>query len=179
MQRIASGQRGSRPGARRRPPPPELRQPRSLNPSDMPNTEFPSADAAEAAFYAAFETTDLGLMARVWPQDQDARCVHPGSDLLQGYVAVMESWRSILAGAQRPTVRIRLIDRYDTDLLSVHLVEERIGPAGTEQDLIRVLATNIYVLTETGWRMSLHHASLPLVATAKDLGQPKQPPRVH
>jgi hypothetical protein len=27
--------------------------------------------------------------------------------------------------------------------------------------------------------MSLHHASLPLVATAKDLGQPKQPPRVH
>jgi hypothetical protein len=145
----------------------------------MSNSEFPTADAAEAAFYAAFETTDLALMARVWPQDQDARCVHPGSDLLQGYMAVMESWRSILAGAQPPTVRVRLIDRYDTDSLSVHLVEERIGPAGTEQDLTRVLATNIYVLTETGWRMSLHHASLPLVAATKDSGEPKRPPRVH
>jgi hypothetical protein len=44
------------------------------------------------------------------------------------------------------------------------LVEERIGPAAADTSgLTRVLATNVYAHTGDGWRMVLHHATLPLV----------------
>ena len=129
----------------------------------MTDSAFQSPDAAETAFYAAFAATDLALMASVWLHADDARCVHPGGDLLQGYAAVMQSWHSILSAVEAPTIRFRLIDRLQSDGLCVHMVEERIGPAGEDSDLTRVLATNTYLRTDRGWRMVIHHATLPLV----------------
>ena len=131
----------------------------------MTDSAFQSPDAAETAFYAAFAATDLGLMASVWLRADDARCVHPGGDLLQGYAAIMQSWHSILSAVEAPAIRFRLIDRLQSDGLCVHMVEERIGPNGEDADLTRVLATNVYRRTDRGWRMALHHATLPLVET--------------
>mgnify|MGYP001812872567 CR=1 FL=1 len=130
----------------------------------MPSPHFLTPDDTEAAFYNAFRRTDLGVMGSVWLLGEQSRCVHPGGDLLQGYGAVLESWRSIFAGAQMPTVRVRVLDRFDAGTLSIHLVEEHIGPAGQDEDLTRVLATNTYLQTTDGWRLILHHATLPLVA---------------
>jgi hypothetical protein len=145
----------------------------------MPSDHFQTADEAETAFYNAFRRTDLGVMGSVWLPGEQARCVHPGGDLLQGYGAVLASWRSIFAGAQMPTVRVRVLDRFDAGALSIHLVEERIGPAGQDEDLTRVLATNTYLQTTDGWRLLLHHATLPLL----DADSPPRPPaadqRVH
>jgi ketosteroid isomerase-like protein len=131
----------------------------------MTDSSFQSPEAAEAAFYAAFAATDLALMASVWLHADDARCVHPGGDLLQGYAAIMQSWHSILSAVEAPTIRFRLIDRLQADGLSVHIVEEHIGPAGQDSDLTRVLTTNTYLRIDRGWRMVMHHATLPLVET--------------
>jgi ketosteroid isomerase-like protein len=128
------------------------------------DTRFPTPDAVEQAFYSAFAATDLGAMARVWAVElEDIRCIHPGSDLLTG-ADVLQSWRQIFAGTHAPTVRHRVLDRSPSTELSVHLVEERIGPSdASASGLTRVLATNVYRLTDSGWRMILHHATLPLV----------------
>ena len=131
----------------------------------MTEPSFQSPEAAEAAFYAAFAATDLALMASVWLHADNARCVHPGGDLLEGYAIIMQSWHSILSAVEAPTIRFRLIDRLESDGLSVHMVEERIGPAGEDSDLTRVLATNTYLRSDHGWRMVIHHATLPLVET--------------
>ncbi|MGD2019448.1 MAG: nuclear transport factor 2 family protein [Thiohalocapsa sp.] len=130
----------------------------------MTTAAFSTPEAAEAAFYAAFAATNLGGMAMVWHAGDNARCIHPGGDVLRGAGAVLESWRQIFAGAAAPTVRHRLLHRTTAAEVSIHLVEERIGPAAADTSgLTRVLATNVYARTGDGWRMVLHHATLPLV----------------
>jgi len=130
----------------------------------MADAPLDSPQAAETAFYRAFASTDLGAMARIWQSGTEARCIHPGGDLLQGATAVLESWRQIFAGAAAPRVHHRLLHAEMAAGLSIHLVEERIGPAGADaQGLTRVIATNVYRQTPAGWRITLHHATLPLV----------------
>jgi hypothetical protein len=142
----------------------------------MIENRFTSADAVEAAFYSAFAATDLAGMARVWSSGSEVRCIHPGGDLLTGTTAVLESWRQILSGAAAPTVRHRLLHRTAAADLSIHLVEERIGPGGAaDGQLTRVLATNVYRDTPEGWRMLLHHATLPLVEESRKRGQAQAP----
>jgi ketosteroid isomerase-like protein len=136
--------------------------------ADMP---FDSPQATETAFYRAFAATDLGAMARIWLSGEEARCIHPGGDLLAGAVAILESWRQIFAGAAAATVQHRLLHRTTAPDLSIHLVEERIGPADATADrLTRVIATNVYRQTPDGWRILLHHATLPLVEERKGQG---------
>jgi hypothetical protein len=136
----------------------------------MPDS-FTTPQAAEAAFYQAFADTDLGAMARVWDDGDEARCIHPGGDVLMGAAAVLDSWRQIFAGAAAPRVEHELLHRTSTGSLSIHLVEERIGPGGSNAPrLTRVLATNVYRQSAAGWRMLLHHATLPLI---EESSQPK------
>jgi len=129
----------------------------------MTDTPLESPEATETAFYRAFAATDLAAMARLWLSGEEARCIHPGGDLLAGATAVLESWRQIFAGAAAPTVRHRLLHSTAAAHLSIHLVEERIGRANADvEGLTRVIATNVYRETANGWRMVLHHATLPL-----------------
>jgi hypothetical protein len=39
------------------------------------------------------------------------------------------------------------------------LIEEVVVGSGPKQEVVRVLATNVYVKTPAGWKMVLHHAS--------------------
>jgi ketosteroid isomerase-like protein len=122
-------------------------------------------DEAEAAFYAAFATTDLRAMDRVWQDGEDAVCIHPGGALLLGKPAVMQSWAEILGGTAPPRIDYRLLNRIAAPGLEIHLVEESIR-AGADPDARpnRVIATNVYAQGAAGWRMTVHHASLPLMA---------------
>ncbi len=127
-------------------------------------TTFNTPDQTEAAFYAAFEATDLARMLAVWGTGGDVVCIHPGGDLLQGLEPVAESWRAIFAGARPPAIEHRSIRQTAAGDLAIHLVEERIGPRGAGAPTNRILATNVYRRGTDGWRLVLHHASLPLVA---------------
>jgi hypothetical protein len=143
-------------------------------------TRFTTPDEAEAAFYVAFEALDLSLMGLVWDDGPTIVCVHPGSDLLQGRSKVLRSWTEILTGAERPEIRFNLIQRTLVDGLAVHLVEELIRPGRSRDEPNRILATNIYQRTDRGWRMTAHHASLPLRRASDEPSSPTPPaPRMH
>lgn len=130
---------------------------------------FSSPEAAEAAFYDAFAATDLTAMGLVWREE--AVCIHPGGALLLGKTAVMQSWAEILSGAAPPRIEHRMIRRIKAADVRIHVLEERIQPGGDPAaSPSLVIATNIYARDPGGWRLSVHHASLPLMPDRSDKG---------
>ena len=59
-------------------------------------------------------------------------------------------------------------------MLSIHSVYEHVSVAGDPRPANPVLATNIYLLTDRGWRMLMHHAS-PLAGEAAPAGKRRPP----
>lgn len=120
---------------------------------------FPTPQDAEAAFYEAFAKSDLEAMMAVWADDDDIYCVHPHGARVAGVERVRESWRQIFASGQ--TLRFQLGEQQYVQgmMLSVHSVYEHITVAGDPRSRAPVIATNVYIRTERGWRMVAHHAS--------------------
>jgi ketosteroid isomerase-like protein len=125
---------------------------------------FPSAQAAETAFYAAFENADYAAMMAVWSPDVDIECIHPLGERLMGPESVSTSWRRILSGGKRMQFSLAHTKRLQTDKLAIHILYENIIIAGRQQP--PVIATNIYRFNGHGWHMIFHHAS-----PATDIGK--------
>ncbi|MBX9812085.1 MAG: nuclear transport factor 2 family protein [Burkholderiales bacterium] len=127
---------------------------------------FPTPQDAEAAFYEAFAKCDLDGMMAVWADDDDIYCVHPHGGRISGVAQVRESWRQIFASGQTLRFQLREQQYLHGMMLSVHSVYEHIVVAGETRARNPMIATNIYLRTEQGWRMVAHHAS-PSPATAE------------
>ena len=116
-------------------------------------------EQVETAFYRAFERADLTAMLAVWAEDEEIICVHPDGERLLGFDAVRDSWRQMFS--QGPRLRFQLVDLrvHTVRLMSVHNLYESITASGETRPTALTLATNIYLLTPSGWRMLMHHAS--------------------
>ena len=120
---------------------------------------FPTPDDAETAFYDAFERADIAAMMAVWAESDDIVCIHPQGPRLAGFEAVRESWAQIFAGGAQLRVRTTEERRFDGQTLAVHNVIELVAAPGGESEPTQVMATNVFELTEGGWRMIVHHAT--------------------
>ena len=146
----------------------------------MKKALFGSPQDAEAAFYEAITSADLEAMMAVWADDDDIYCVHPNGARLAGVERVRESWRQIFSGGQ--TLRFQLRDQQYVQgmMLSVHSVYEVITVTGDARPRGPVIATNVFLRTERGWRMVAHHASpVPPSASATAGPEPRRatPPK--
>lgn len=141
----------------------------------MKAPSFPSSQDAEAAFYEAFERADLDAMMAVWAEDEDIVCIHPSGPRLTGYNRIREGWRQIFSSGTRFRIHVTDTRYLRSMLLSVHTVQENILVAGEGGARSPVIATNVYLLTDKGWRMLVHHAS-PSPERAQDTDDP--PPAV-
>ena len=142
----------------------------------MKKTLFATPQDAEAAFYEAFMKRDLEGMMEVWADDDEVYCVHPRGPRVTGVAAVRESWRQIFSGAQ--TVRFNVRDQHllQAMMVSVHNVYEHISMTDETRARACVVATNIYMRTERGWRMMVHHAS---PAPAVEEVEPRRAKTLH
>jgi len=121
-------------------------------------SRFYTAQEAEAAFYAAFQKCDLEAMMAVWAEDDDILCIHPGGPMLAGRTAIQKSWQGIF---QEPTTMTFIVEErqhHHHDSLVIHVVQEHIR-IGNDPPQPPLIVTNVYRLTDSGWRMVLHHAS--------------------
>ncbi|MFN7751869.1 MAG: YybH family protein [Pseudomonadota bacterium] len=120
---------------------------------------YPTSTDCEDAFYRAFEKADLAAMMAVWAEDDEVACIHPGGPRLRGLESVRESWRGILAGG--PGLRVDISHRVVTTTLqtAIHTLHENLAIPGEPRTRGPIIATNVYLRTERGWRMVLHHAS--------------------
>jgi ketosteroid isomerase-like protein len=134
---------------------------------------FPTPDEAATAFYDAFERADLALMMAVWAESDDVVCIHPRGPRLVGFDAVRQSWAQIFAGGGRLRVATADECRFEGQSIAVQSVVELVSVQGGQGEPTPVLATNVFELTENGWRMVIHHAS-PLVESAPS--QEEEPP---
>lgn len=119
-----------------------------------------SAEAAEAAFYEALQLADVDALMRVWADEDDVICVHPGGPRLVGPAAIRASFEQLFAAGPLRITPERAL-RTVTLGGAVHNVVERVlGQRDLgEQRFAFVLATNVYIKTPDGWRLMLHHAS--------------------
>lgn len=138
----------------------------------MQRPVYATPQAAEAAFYRAFQRADLDAMMAVWADDESIVCVHPSGPRLQGRSAVYESWRQIFANSGTMHFEIADVHSVHDAQLCVNCVHEDIHHGAQLRQHARVIATNVYRLTADGWRMILHHAS-------PGTGQRERPPALH
>ena len=125
----------------------------------MLGTGYESPEAAETAFYDAFERRDLEAMINVWDHNAEVSCIHPGGPRLDDIDLIIESWRAIFEGGQRLRFeRAGMAQTSGADVAVRCLYEViRFGKRFEQQGT--VVATNVYRRTEHGWRMVIHHAS--------------------
>lgn len=118
-----------------------------------------SADEVEAAFYDALSRADLEGMMALWAEDEEIVCIHPGAPRLIGHAAIRSSWETIF---ERGNVNIHPLQLHATHnmLTAVHSIIEEFQRAGDSKQDVHILATNVYVKTPHGWRITMHHASV-------------------
>lgn len=118
-----------------------------------------SADDLEAAFYDALSRADLEAFMALWAEDEEIVCIHPGGQRLIGHMAIRASWEAIF---ERGSVHIRPVQLHATHnmLTAVHSIIEEVHRLGEQIQEAHILATNVYVKTPHGWRITIHHASV-------------------
>jgi len=125
----------------------------------MPDPTFPTPEAAEAAFYAAFEARSLDAMMAVWGSDDSIACIHPLAAPLNGHAAVAEGWRSMFEAAGQFRVQIETVHEMREAAQVIRIVREYLIIGQETEPRPPILATNVYRKEADGWRMVLHHAS--------------------
>ncbi len=118
------------------------------------------ADAAEAAFYAAFADGDEAAMREVWAPRGDIVCIHPLGPRLVGYDLVMASWRAILSNEAPRHFDVEVLAKWTDAALAIHNVDEVISVPGAGVTFRPVLATNVYARIGGYWYITVHHASI-------------------
>jgi len=138
--------------------------------------------AANAAFYAAFESRDLDGMSAVWEHSDRATVTHPGWPPLRGWARIIGSWEAIFANTA--FIQFVLTDDVVTvvgDAAWVTLDENILqsagqppgqsgehssgSPEGDELSGARIAALNVFAKGDDGWRLVVHHGS-PVSAPA-------------
>jgi len=128
-------------------------------------SDFDAVLFANEAFYQAFSERDIDAMDQVWAEDVPVACLHPGWPLLDGRDQVMQSWVSILANPDSPTIKC-----HDA---TAHLLGEAAYVICLEEIQGQFLVTTNIFARQPGphgkiWRL-VHHQSGP--TEAKPSGQ--------
>lgn len=118
-----------------------------------------TAEEVEAAFYDAIGRADIDALMALWADDDNIVCIHPGAPRLVGHRSIRTSWESIF---ERGGVHIRAVQVHASRnvMTAVHNIIEEVHRSGSRQKDIHILATNVYMQTERGWRLVTHHASV-------------------
>jgi len=118
-----------------------------------------SPDDIEAQFYESLQQADITRLMAVWSDDDDIVCVLPGGPRVVGAHAIRASFEAVLANGGIP-VRLERVRRLQQPSAAVHHLLVRVDVATDEgTQTAWVIATNVYLKTDQGWRLVAHHAS--------------------
>jgi ketosteroid isomerase-like protein len=120
---------------------------------------YPTPEAAESAFYAAFEARSLDAMMAVWANADSIACIHPLAAPLNGRAAVAAGWRSMFEAAGQFRVQTESVHEMREADQVIRIVREYLIIGHEAEPRPPILATNVYRKEADGWHMVLHHAS--------------------
>ena len=121
-------------------------------------TDHDAVLAANAAFYAAFQSLDLKRMEEVWLRAPHIKCVHPGWGLLVGWGPVMESWERIFSGTLEMRFTLTGVQAHVCGDLAWVVLTESIRHRDGKAEA-RVQATNLFERRDGPWLLVHHHGS--------------------
>lgn len=124
---------------------------------------------ANKNFYRAMQSLSIEEMDSVWLQDESARCVHPGWEMLEGWEAIRESWQRIFEGTRFVRLSVSLQSIRVEGPMAWVACSEKISSAsdGVFENAL-VQTTNIFVENDGSWYMVHHHGShMPLSGEAQ------------
>jgi ketosteroid isomerase-like protein len=130
--------------------------------------------AANQAFYVAFSTGDIAGLSKLWADDDNISCIHPGWPVIVGRAAVIGSWRDILQSPSRPQITCHepyaIVAGSSGHVVCIELVEA--AP---------LAASNHFRLVDGVWRL-VHHQSSPIAPSMVQMASNDEPGpagRVH
>ena len=116
--------------------------------------------AANQRFYDAFGALDIDAMEAAWEPSDRALCVHPGWQALVGWDHIEASWQGIFDNTTLMHFNIQCLNvAAEGDCGWVTCVENITSVLQGRASNFGILATNIFVRTPHGWRMTAHHGS--------------------
>lgn len=124
---------------------------------------------ANESFYRNFAGGDIAAMDALWSRKGPVACIHPGWPPLGDRQRVLESWRRILAQANRPAIECVLPEAYLLGDVAMVICYEKIGDN-------YLIATNLFRREGQAWKM-IHHQAGP-VAEPPGVPEPEDEP-VH
>ena len=105
---------------------------------------YTTAEEAEDAFYDALGRGDLETLMGIWANDDEIVCIHPTGQSLTGLAAIRESWRMILSGNTRFTLRIKRKVCWKGVMFAVHSVVDFLDLDNEPRAHGPMLSTNVF-----------------------------------
>jgi len=129
-------------------------------------SQEPAVLFANEAFYLAFTARDLRAMDEVWAKTRNVTCIHPGWPPLAGRDAVIGSWADILTNSDSPAVQCSHAQPMIVGDAAYVICHEVLDQGA-------LVATNIFVREDGGWKM-VHHQAAPSPPPEADEPQPSR-----
>jgi uncharacterized protein (TIGR02246 family) len=115
---------------------------------------------ANLEFYRAIEAAALERMSEVWWHTENARCVHPGWNLLVGWARIRQAWEQIFASPEKMRITPTEVYVYQVgEMAWVSCVENITVFQESSFDTVQAVATNLFIRREGRWLLLHHHAS--------------------
>ena len=111
----------------------------------------------EATFYDALNRADVDAVMALWADDEEIICIHPNGARLIGHRAIRSSWEVLLEHGGLHILPSQLHEMHNL-MSAVHTVVE--GSTAATGDPAHLIATNVYLKTPKGWRLTVHHVSV-------------------
>lgn len=111
-------------------------------------------------FYEALSSQNLVSMEKLWSHSKYVRCVHLGREVLNGWDAIRESWRTMFTDAICLTVKPGPPHVVVIGPTAVITCRESISSFTLEGMLsTEAQATNVFEKSDGQWHLIHHHAS--------------------
>ena len=116
--------------------------------------------AANEAFYKAFSNRDLKQMTTLWWQGATSLCIHPGSQVLQGWSDIKDSWESIFNYTNSLEIDFEVVKVEIDQALAYVVVREIVLQSNRRRSMkAQSMATNIFQKMAQKWYIVSHHGS--------------------
>jgi len=113
---------------------------------------------ANNRFYQALANCSIKAMDEIWLHSDHAVCIHPGWTPLKGWSDIRASWVNIFRNTQMHKIKTEIFSSNVIEKLGWISCFEQIGViVGNEMASGYAFTTNIFTLTDDGWKIVVHH----------------------
>ena len=125
---------------------------------NMMNQSTP--ESANNSFYQAFEELSIENMDKIWSHSEASSCIHPGRELVVGWIAIRGSWIKIFEDTDNIKLRVNTLRSRKHSRMAIIICLEDIHASVNGKGIkFSVVATNIFEEAEDKWFLTHHHGS--------------------